>query len=127
MGKKKNKTSWSSKRPKTNHESLTSQVKQQVVDSRFKLPGLVVSVGEVVEKDGGFRKSELVLLTHDYKPQLVCLEFLNAKVELLGGLARGEKIEVSFRIEGRDWEGKVLNNLIGTGLDKLSEKEVVFE
>ena len=124
MKKNKNKTSWTSKRPNANHESLTSQVKQHVVDSAFKLPGLVVSVGEVIDKDGGFRKRELVLLTHDYRPQLVSLEFLNPKVDLLGGLAKGEKVEVTFRIEGREWEGKVLNNLIGTGLEKLSEATV---
>lgn len=67
----------------------------------------------------------LVIKTHDYKVQLVRFGFLNYKLELLDGLNEGEKVEVTFRVDGRIGQrGQVLNNLIGTELVKLSENEV---
>ena len=123
MKKKSKKTGWLAKSPVTNHESLTCQVRQQVVDSGFTLSGTVLSVGETVEFESGFRKKELVLLTNDYRPQPVRFEFLNNSTDLLGGLAEGEWVEVPFRIEGKKWGEKILNNLIGTALFKQNEVE----
>ena len=123
MKMKSKKTGWLAKSPITNHESLTSQVRQQVVDSGFTLPGTVLAVGETVEFESGFRKKELVLLTDDYRPQPVRFEFLNNSTDLLGGLAEGERVEVAFRIEGKKWGEKILNNLIGTALCKQNEVE----
>ena len=86
---------------------------------------MVEDIGELIERESGFRKKELVIKTHDYKPQLVRFEFLNHKLELLDCLLEGEKVEVTFRIEGGiSPSGQVLNNLVGTELVKLSEKEV---
>jgi hypothetical protein len=122
---KTKKSSWLSKNPKANYKSLTTQTTQEVTDSIFKLPGLVETVGELIERESGFRKKELVIKTHDYKAQLVRFEFLNYKLELLDGLLEGEKVEVTFRIEGGiSPSGQVLNNLIGTELVKLSEQAV---
>ena len=53
----------------------------------------------------------------------VQFEFLNNSTDLLGGLAEGERVEVSFRIEGKKWGEKILNNLIGTTLFKKKEVE----
>ena len=122
---KKKKSNWLSKNPKANYKSLTTQTTQEVTDSIFKLPGLVETVGELIERESGFRKKELVIKTHDYKAQLVRFEFLNYKLELLDGILEGEKVEVTFRIEGGiSPSGQVLNNLVGTKLEKLSEQAV---
>ena len=122
---KTKKSSWLSKNPKANYKSRTTQTTQEVTDSIFKLPGLVEDIGELIERESGFRKKELVIKTHDYKAQLVRFEFLNHKLELLDGLLEGEKVEVTFRIEGGiSPNGQVLNNLIGTALVKLSEQAV---
>ena len=72
----------------------------------------------------GFSKRELILLTRELKPKLICFEFLNKQVELLDGLEEGEKIIVRFRIDGRAWSGKFLNNLIGCDLVRECEQEV---
>ena len=120
---KSKKTGWIAKSPITNHESLTSQIRLQVVDSGFTLPGTVLAVGETVEFESGFRKKELVLLSDDYRPQPVRFEFLNNSTDLLGGLAVGERVEVAFRIEGKKWGEQILNNLIGTALCKQNEVE----
>ena len=116
---------WLSKKPKANYNSLTKQIKQEVVNSTFKLPGLVEGVGELIERESGFRKKELVIKTLDYMPQLIRFEFLNHKLVLIDGLNKGEKVEVTFRVEGGiSQSGQVLNNLVGIALVKLSEKKV---
>ena len=39
----------------------------------------------------------------------------------MDGLSEEEKVKVTFRVEGKEWQGKVLNNLIGTKVERLSE------
>ena len=120
------KENWLSKSPASNHESQSNLNAREILESSFKLPGIVYELGDLEKKDKGFTKQDLVLLTLDYKPQLVRFEFLCKKTSLLGGVAKGEKVEITFRIEGKQWGRKVLNNLIVTGICKLSETKINF-
>lgn len=97
---------------------------RDLVESTFSLSGRVYLVGELVEHDSGFSKRELVILTDDYRPSFITFEFLNKATGCLNGLVEGEKIKVTFRIEGREWNGKYLNNLIGTEIQKISEQVI---
>ena len=102
----------------------TEQCKTEVVDTTFVHSGTVYRICDKVVRECGFSKRELVLLTRELKPKLICFEFLNKQVELLDGLEEGEKIIVRFRIDGREWSGKFLNNLIGCDLVRECEQEV---
>ena len=66
----------------------------------------------------------MVILTEDYKPTHIKFEFTNKATGCLDGLVEGEKIKVTFRIEGREWNCKFLNNLIGTQVAKVSEQAI---
>ena len=123
MNSKKNKE-WLSKKPKTNHLGTATHSERDLVESTFSLPGRVYLVGELVEHKSGFSKRELVILTDDYKPSLIRFEFLNKETVCLDGLIEEEKVKITFRIEGREWDGKVLNNLIGTKVEKISEQAI---
>ena len=123
MNSKKN-TEWLSKKPKTNHLGTATHLERDLVESTFSLPGRVYLVGELIEHKSGFSKRELVILTGDYKPSLVRFEFLNKATVCLDGLIKEEKVKITFRIEGREWDGKVLNNLIGTKVEKISEQAI---
>ena len=116
------KENWLSKSPASNHESQSNLNAREILESSFKLPGIVYELGDLEKKDKGFTKQDLVLLTLDYKPQLVRFEFLYKKTSLLGGVAKGEKVEITFMIQGKEWNGKILNNLVATNLLKMSEK-----
>lgn len=118
------KENWLSKAPASNHESQSNLNAREILESSFKLPGIVYDLGHLDEKDSGFTKQDLVLLTLDYKPQLVRFEFLYKKTSLLGGVAKGEKVEITFMIQGKEWNGKILNNLVATNLLKISENKV---
>ena len=77
-------------------------------------------LGEVIERETGFSKRELIVITDDYRPNLICFEFHNGKMKYLDDLLEKERVEVSFRIQGREWEGRVLNNLVCTRVVKIS-------
>ncbi len=117
-------TGWLSKKPNTNHLGKATHSERDLVESTLSLPGRVHVVGDLVEHESGFSKRELVILTDDYRPSLIRFEFLNKAAASLDGLVEEEKVKVIFRIEGREWNDKVLNNLIGTQVDRISEQVI---
>ena len=117
-------TGWLSKKPNTNHLGKATHSERELVESTLSLPGRVQVVGDLVEHESGFSKRDLVILTDDYRPSLIRFEFLNKAAASLDGLVEEEKVKVMFRIEGREWNGKVLNNLIGTQVEKISEQVI---
>ena len=123
MNSKKNKE-WLSKNPKTNYWGKATHSERDLIESTLSLPGRVRVVGDLVKHKSGFSTRELVILTGDYKPSLVRFEFLNKATVCLDELIEEEKVKITFRIEGREWDGKVLNNLIGTQVEKISEQAI---
>ena len=117
-------TGWLSKKPNTNHLRKATHSERELVESTLSLPGRVHVVGDLIEHESGFSKRELVILTRDYRPSLIRFEFLNKAAASLDRLVEEEKVKVMFRIEGREWNGKVLNNLIGTQVDRISEQVI---
>ena len=95
---------WLSKNQSSNNFGLTQHLEREVVDSTFSIPGIVHEISELVEHDSGFTKQGLVIVTNDYKPTLVKFEFLNKSTLQLFALRKNEKVKVTFRIEGREWE-----------------------
>jgi len=117
-------TGWLSKKPNTNHLGKATHSERELVESTLSLPGRVHVIGDLVEHESGFSKRDLVILTDDYRPSLIRFEFLNKAAASLDGLVEEERVKVTFRIEGREWNGKVLNNLIGTQVDRISEQVI---
>ena len=76
----------------------------------------------MIERESGFCKRELILKTDEYIPNLLSFEFQNGKMKFLNDLLVDQQVEVTFRIQGREWEGRVLNNLVGISLVKVSER-----
>lgn len=111
---------WLSGNPDANHLAVTKQVSEEVLKTGLSLTGRVHSLSEVIERETGFSKRELIVITDDYRPNLICFEFHNGKMKYLDDLLEKERVEVSFRIQGREWEGRVLNNLVGTRVVKIS-------
>jgi hypothetical protein len=121
MKKNKKNKKWLSKYPDSNHTAISKHMGRELVESTHSLYGQVHTIGDEIERECGFVKRELILRTNDYKPTLVCFEFLNKAGKALDGLSEEEKVKVTFRVEGKEWQGKVLNNLIGTKVERLSE------
>ena len=59
----------------------------------------------------GFRKRELILTTDDQYPQMISIEFVQDKTDLLDKYKEGQNVTISINIRGREWinpEGKAV-------------------
>ena len=72
----------------------------------------------------GFRKREMVITTEDQYPQMILVEFIQDKCDLLDNYKVGEDVKVSINIRGREWinpegEAKYFNSIQGWRIEKL--------
>jgi len=78
----------------------------------YELSGTVKVIFEEQTFGSGFNKREFVVTTGDDKyPQEIKFECLKEKVELVDKLKTGDKVKVTFDINGREWNEKYFVNL----------------
>ena len=51
----------------------------------------------------GFRKRELVLTTSEEYPQMLMIEFVQDKCDLLDNYSVGQDVNISINLRGREW------------------------
>ena len=93
------------------------------------ITGVIKSIGQTtnVSKTGNaFNKRELVLDISRYDPQTgekyesyVSLNFTQKHCDDLNGFAVGERVEVKFMLGGREWQGKIINDIVGFGIERV--------
>ena len=74
--------------------------------------------------NNGFRKREMVLTTDEQYPQMLLIEFVQDKCDLLNNFNEGEEIKVSINLRGREWinpqgEAKYFNSIQGWRIEKV--------
>ncbi|MDQ8193927.1 DUF3127 domain-containing protein [Coraliomargarita sp. SDUM461004] len=78
----------------------------------YELSGTVKVIFDEQTFGSGFNKREFVVTTTDDKyPQDIKFECLKEKVELVDKLNTGDKVKVTFDINGREWNEKYFVNL----------------
>lgn len=80
--------------------------------------------------DSGFRKRELVITTKEQYPQDLLIEFLQDKVDLLDIYSKGDLVEISINLRGREWvnpqgEAKYFNSIVGWRIEKQEGEQPV--
>jgi hypothetical protein len=89
--------------------------------------GKVKLIGEVQTFGAnGFRKRELVVTTDDQYPQMIMIEFVQDKTDLLNSYKVGQDVKVSINLRGREWinpqgEAKYFNSVQGWRVESLSQ------
>jgi len=71
----------------------------------------------------GFRKRELVITTDEQYPQMLMVEFVQDKCDLLNNFNVGDDIKISINLRGREWinpegEAKYFNSIQGWRIEK---------
>jgi len=72
----------------------------------------------------GFRKREVVVTTDEQYPQMIMIEFVQDKCDLLNSYAVGQDVKVSINLRGREWinpEGvaKYFNSVQGWRIEAM--------
>ena len=89
--------------------------------------GKVKLIGEVQTfGSNGFRKRELVVTTDEQYPQMIMIEFVQDKCDLLTSYSVGQDVKVSINLRGREWinpqgEAKYFNSVQGWRIESLSQ------
>lgn len=91
------------------------------VIGKIKIIGDVQTFGS-----NGFRKRELILTTDEQYPQMLSIEFIQDKVDLLNSFQVGQDVKVSINLRGREWinpqgEAKYFNSIQGWRLESLTQ------
>ena len=63
----------------------------------------------------------LVLQVEGTYPQLVPIKFFGRLADEAGALTKGDVVEVTGHLGGRDWNGKVYGDIIGETLEVVAE------
>jgi hypothetical protein len=92
------------------------------VIGKIKLIGEVQTFGS-----NGFRKRELVVTTDEQYPQMIMIEFIQDKTDLLNNYKVGQDVKVSINLRGREWinpqgEAKYFNSIQGWRIESLSQQ-----
>ncbi len=72
----------------------------------------------------GFRKREMVVTTNEQYPQMLMVEFVQDKCDLLNNYQVGQDVKISINLRGREWinpEGvaKYFNSIQGWRIELL--------
>lgn len=89
------------------------------------LTGTIKLISEVEAFDSGFSKRAFVVTTAEEYPQEIQLEFVKDKTALLDSFKVGDKVEVSYNLRGREWEGRYFVNLNAWRIAKSEQSEQV--
>jgi len=74
--------------------------------------------------NNGFRKRELVVTTEEQYPQMILIEFVQDKCDLLNNFKVGDDVKVSINLRGREWvnpqgETKYFNSITGWRIENV--------
>ena len=76
----------------------------------------------------GFRKRELVVTTDEQYPQMILIEFVQDKCDVLNNYQVGQNVIVSINLRGREWinpqgETKYFNSIQGWRIEDLNSSK----
>ena len=102
-------------------ESAFIKLKIMEVIGKIKIIGDVQTFGA-----NRFQKRELVVTTDDQYPQMIMIEFVQDKCDLLNNYKVGQDVKVSINLRGREWinpqgEAKYFNSIQGWRIESLSQ------
>ena len=76
----------------------------------LQIKGIIEWIGPTTD-NGKIKKKEFVVKTEETYPQMVKCELINDKISLLDSYVKGETVEVSFNLRGREWQGKYFTSI----------------
>ncbi len=73
---------------------------------------------------GEWKKQDFVIETADDQfPRKICFTLFNDKIDMINGISNNNEVEVSFSIEGREYNGKWFHNINAFRIDRPVQQE----
>jgi hypothetical protein len=83
----------------------------------YEMTGKIKKIFDQQDFPSGFYKQEFVVTTDEKFPQDVKLSCLKEKVEALQNFKEGDSVQVSFNVNGREWNEKYFVDLTAWKID----------
>lgn len=90
----------------------------------MELTGTLITIGQVITFDSGFKKREFIIETPGEYKQKVKFELFKDKADSFSH-KEGEELKVLFDIRGTEWNDKVYNNLVAWKVEVVSGSKPV--
>lgn len=95
----------------------------------MQVQGKIKIIGDVQTFGTDFNKRQLVVITDDQYPQLISIDFLKDKCDLLNSYDVGQSVNVSINLGGREWinpqgEAKYFNSVQGWRIESFSQENL---
>jgi len=87
--------------------------------ANYEISGSVKVIQEPKTFPSGFVKREFVVVTEDDYPQTVQFECIKQQCGLLDRITVNDRVRVSFRLRGREYQGRYFVNLEAVGVEKM--------
>ncbi len=109
-------------------ESVVSQFNFKKIinikQEKMEVTGKIKVINAEQQVSASFKKRELVISTEEQYPQVVMIEFVQDKTDLLNNFQPGEMVKVSINIGGREWvnpqgETKYFNSIKGWRIERV--------
>lgn len=85
----------------------------------YQLEGTIKLINDIQTFQSGFQKREFVVSTDEQYPQDVKFECVKDKCALLDNVSPGQRVSVSFRIRGNEYQGRYYVNLQSFKVDAV--------
>jgi hypothetical protein len=92
----------------------------------MELQGKIKAIGQTaIFGSNGFAKREIVVTTEEQYPQVIAVEFVQDKCNLLDAFQVGQAVKIGINLRGREWvnpqgETKYFNTIAGWRIDALA-------
>ncbi|MCE1197766.1 MAG: DUF3127 domain-containing protein [Marinilabiliales bacterium] len=90
----------------------------------FKVKGKIVDILPLQTGNssrGEWKKADFVVeTTEDQFPKKICFTLFNDKTDLVSATDKNKEVEVSFNLEGREFNGKWYHNVNAFRVDKIA-------
>jgi hypothetical protein len=88
--------------------------------------GKIKTIGAPVQVSEKFVKREMSLTTDEQYPQVLGIQFVQDKCDLLNNFSVGDNVKIGINLRGREWENKhgeivVFNTLQGWVINELKD------
>ena len=83
--------------------------------------GVLHNVEDVRTFESGFQVRYFTIMSEGYKPEPIKFKLTAEDVALIEGVIAGSKMEVVFRLRGREWQGQYFVDLEAKSLEILEE------
>ena len=87
--------------------------------------GTITKIMEPKTFPSGFMKREFVVVTEEDYPQTVQFECIKQQCGLLDRVAANDRVRVSFRLRGREYQERIFVNLEAVQIEKIGAAGVM--